>query len=176
LARILLTPRWAHRIVPVGARLIVIEGGERAVNEGGQMTSIDPATNAVAASAGIPSRYSPHGPVQWRDELWASLEDGFARFNPATGELVDRSTPLDQSRLAIGVGLIEADERGIWFFGYDGVQGDGPVRLAVFDPGIDRVAELVELEGNPVAMAIGPDSVWVLNYEGTLTRVDLIEG
>jgi hypothetical protein len=177
LARIPITTGWAHRIVPVAAHLIVIEGGDPVVNEGGQMTSIDPATNAVAASAAIPSRYSPHGPVQWHDELWASLEDGFARFDPATGELVGRSTDLDQSRLAIGVGLIEADDRGIWFFGYDGVQGDGPTRLARFDPGSETVTELVSLEEeNPIAMAIGPDSVWILNYEGTLTRVDLIEG
>jgi hypothetical protein len=91
--------------------------------------------------------------------------------------LVGRSTDLDQSRFAIGVGLIEADDRGIWFFGYDGVQGDGPRRLARFDPGTETVTELVSLEeGNPIAMAIGPDSVWILNYEGTLTRVDLIEG
>jgi hypothetical protein len=113
----------------------------------------------------------------WRDEVWVAVERGFARFDAGTGALIGRSSELDPARLSFGRGTLEADDTGIWFLGYDGVQGDGPVRLAVFDPGIDRVAELVELEeGNPVAMAIGPDSVWVLNYEGTLTRVDLIEG
>lgn len=176
-ARILLTAGWAHRIVAAGGRLLVIEGGPRVVNEGGRMTSIDPATNEVAASAGIPSRYSPHGPVQWRGELWASLEDGFARFDPVTGQLLERSTDLDPSRFAIGLGYIETDDRGIWFLGYDGVHGGGAVRLDRFDPETDAVTELVELdEGCPVAMAVGPDSVWILSCEGTLTRVDLIEG
>jgi hypothetical protein len=180
LARIPLTGNWAQAIVAASGRLLVIEGGDEAVNVGGRMTSIDPERNAVAATARIPSQYSPHGPVQWREELWASLEDGFARFDPVTGELLNRSTDLDPSRFASCCGFIEADDRGIWFLGYDSVQGGGPARLALFDPGTDAVTELVTLdelyEESPVAMAVAPDSVWILHYEGTLTRVDLVVG
>jgi RNA polymerase sigma factor (sigma-70 family) len=64
----------------------------------------------------------------------------------------------------------------VWFLGYNGIEGSRPVRLTLYDPVTDVVSELVALgEGNPVAMAVAPDSVWILNHEGTLTRVDLIE-
>jgi WD40 repeat protein len=177
LARIPLTASWAQSIVAAGGRLLVIEGGDRAVNVGGQMTSIDPGTNAVAASAEIPSPYSATGPVAWRGEVWAGVERGFARFDSETGELIDRSPDLDPARLSLGRMSLEADDTGIWFLGYNGVAGQGPNQLARFDPETDTVLELVALEeGNPVAMAVGPDSVWILHYEGTLTRIDLIEG
>lgn len=177
LARIPLTANWAQTIVAAGGRLLVIEGGPRAVNVGGQMTSIDPGTNAVAARSEIPSPYSATGPVvAWRGEVWAGAGAGFARFDAATGELIDRSSDLDPARLSLGRMSLEADDTGIWFLGYNGVAGEGPNRLARFDPETDTVIELVALEeGNPVAMAVGPDSVWILNYEGTLTRVDLIQ-
>ncbi|MGH2589855.1 MAG: hypothetical protein ACRDGW_03550, partial [Actinomycetota bacterium] len=176
LARISLTPRWAQTLVAAGGRLLVIEGGPRVVNEGGRMTSIDPATEAVAASAGIPSQYSATGPVVWRGEVWAGVGGGFARFDTATGELVARSPELDPTRLSLGRMSLEADDTGIWFIGYNGVLGEGPNRLARFDPETDSVIELVTLEqGNPVAMAVGPETVWILSHEGTLTRIDLVE-
>jgi RNA polymerase sigma-70 factor (ECF subfamily) len=176
LARIPLTTGWAHTIVAAGGHLLVLEGGRLVVNQGGQLTSIDPKTDAVGASAGIPSPYSAEGPVVWRDELWAGVEHGFARFDTETGELIDRFFDLDPSRLSLGRMSLEADDRGIWFLGYNGVQGGGPVRLALFDPEADTVVELVALEeGNPVAIAVAPDSVWILNVEGTLTRVDLVQ-
>jgi len=44
----------------------------------------------------------------------------------------------------------------------------------VFDFTTGDVTELVALdEGNPVAMAVAPDGVWILNYEGTLTHISL---
>jgi WD40 repeat protein len=175
LARIPLMANWAMSIVAADGRLLLIEGGDQAVNVGGQMTSIDPVGNTVAASAGIPSPYSATGPVAWRGEVWAGVEGGFARFDATTGELIDRSPNLDPARLAFGRMSFEADDTGIWFLGYNGVAGEGPNRLARFDPETDTVIELVALEErNPVAMAVGPDSVWILHYEGALTRVDLI--
>lgn len=142
------------------------------MNEGGHLTAIDPATNAVAARAAIPSDYSAHGPVSWRGQLWVSVDDGFARFDPATAEVVERSPSLDRSRFAVGQGFIQADDRGIWFLGYDGRTGEGARRLDLFDPETGTVTELVGVdEGNPVAMAVAPDGVWILNYEGTLTHV-----
>ena len=88
--------------------------------------------------------------------------------------MVERSTSLDPSRYAICCGFIEADDRGIWFIGFDGRTGSGEPRLDLFDPESGEVSELVTLgEGTPVAMAVSPDAVWILNHEGTLTHVDL---
>lgn len=174
LGRGTLETNWAHAIVSAGGRLIVIEGGSDVVNVGGHMTAIDPATGMVAARTPIPSGHSAFGAVPWGGQLWASFEDGFARFDPITAQVIERSPRLDPSRYAVGDGFIESDDRRIWFLGYDGKTGALARRLDVFDPETGTVSELVALdEGNPVAMAVSPDAVWILNYEGTLTHVDL---
>ena len=169
LTRIPLSSGWAHTLAAANGHLVTYEGGDRAVNVGGRLTFIDAATGAVTRTD-----ISPIGPVAWQDEVWAWADGRFTRFDTSTGEVIDRSSELDPKRLSPrGVGL-ETDDRAIWFLGYNGLEGGDPVRLAAFDPAAEEVTELATLRnGNPVAMAIAPDSVWILNYEGTLTKVDL---
>lgn len=53
-------------------------------------------------------------------------------------------------------------------------RGAGPRRLSLFDPETREVQTFVDVPGiAPNAMAVGPRSVWVLDYHGTLTRIDL---
>jgi dipeptidyl aminopeptidase/acylaminoacyl peptidase len=171
LARIPLTASWAHTIVAADGRLVVIEGGSQAVNVGAHVTVIDPVT---ATMLGTETRSGVEGPVVSAGGVWAAIDEGFARIDPVTGTLVERSPSLDPSRYAICCGFIEADDRGIWFIGLDGRTGSGKPRLDLFNPESGEVSELVTLgEGTPVAMAVSPDAVWILNYEGTLTHVDL---
>jgi dipeptidyl aminopeptidase/acylaminoacyl peptidase len=171
LARIPLTASWAHTIVAADGRLVVIEGGSQAVNVGAHVTVIDPVT---ATMLGTETRSGVEGPVVSAGGVWAAIDEGFARIDPVTGTLVERSPSLDPSRYAICCGFIEADDRGIWFIGFDGRTGSGKPRLDLFNPESGEVSELVTLgEGTPVAMAVSPDAVWILNYEGTLTHVDL---
>jgi len=99
LARIPLTTSWAHTIVAADGRLVVYEGGDKAVNVCGHLTSIDPGTNGLIP-AEIPFRYSEGGPVLWRGQVWAAGEDGFARFDPVTGEVLEGWPELDPSRFA----------------------------------------------------------------------------
>jgi hypothetical protein len=173
LDRILLQAGWAHTIATAGGRLVVYEAGDEAVNVGGHLASIDPGTGRLTR-AEIPSRYFEGGPVVWRGEVWAAAEDGFARFDPVTAEVIEGSPELDPSRYAFCCGFVEADDRGIWFIGFDGRTGGNERRLDVFDPSTGIVTELVAIdEGSPVAMAVAPDAVWILNYEGTLTHVSL---
>jgi Tol biopolymer transport system component len=173
LARIPLTANWAHTIVAADGHLVVYEGGEESVNVGGHLTSIDPARDALVP-AEIPSRYSEGGPVLWRGQVWAATEEGFARFDPLASEILEGAQELDPSRFAFCCGFVEADDRGIWFLGYDGTTGGTERRLDLFDPATGEVTELAAFdEGNPVAMAMAPDGVWILNYEGTLTHVEL---
>lgn len=171
LARIPLTASWAHTIVAADGRLVVIEGGSQAVNVGAHVTVIDPVT---ARMLGTETRSGVEGPVVSAGGVWAATNEGFARIDPLTGSLVERSPSLDPSRYAICCGFIEADDRGIWFIAFDGRTGTGPPRLDLFNPESGEVSELVTLgEGTPVAMAVSPDAIWILNYEGTLTHVDL---
>lgn len=171
LARIPLTASWAHTIVAADGRLVVIEGGSQAVNVGAHVTVIDPVT---ATMLGTQTRSGVEGPVVSAGGVWAATDQGFARIDPVTGTVVERSPSLDPSRYAICCGFIEADDRGIWFIGFNGRTGSGEPRLDLFNPESGEVSELVTLgEGTPVAMAVSPDAVWILNYEGTLTHVDL---
>jgi hypothetical protein len=95
-------------------------------------------------------------------------------LDPITAEVIEGSPELDPSRYASCCGFVEADDRGIWFIGFDGVTGGDERRLGVFDPATGEAAALVGLDqGSPVAMAVAPDAVWILNYEGTLTHVRL---
>lgn len=171
LARIPLTASWAHTIVAADGRLVVIEGGSQAVNVGARVTVIDPVTARMLRTE---TRSGVEGPVVSAGGVWAATDGGFARIDPVTGTLVARSPSLDPSRYAICCGFIEADDRGIWFIAFDGRTGSGPPRLDLFNPESGQVSELVTLgEGTPVAMAVSPGAVWILNYEGTLTHVDL---
>ena len=64
-------------------------------------------------------------------------------------------------------GFVEADDRGIWFLSLDPQTGTDR-QLNLFDAASGDVAELAVLEdGALVAMAVAPDSIWILNYEGT---------
>jgi Tol biopolymer transport system component len=160
-ARIALESKWAHTIVAAGGRILV--------DDRGSVVSIDPSTNAAAVRAPVASQA---GPVLWRGQPWVALADGFGRVDPLSGEVLDRSPELDQSRYALCCGFVAGDDRGLWFVGFDGRTGGGVRRLDLYDPDSGVVSELAELpDGNPVAMAVGGDGVWILNYEGTVTHL-----
>jgi len=175
LARVPLSAKWGHTIVASEGRLVLYEPGEGAVNVDGSLVTVDPSTREVLRVA-TPSKYFEGGPVAWRDQVWFAAERGFARFDPVTGEVIEGSAELDPSRFAFCCGFIEAGERGIWFVGFDPRTEGSERRLDLFDPATGTVIELVALGGKgttPVAMAVAPDAVWILNSEGTLTHVAL---
>lgn len=75
---------------------------------------------------------------------------------------------------ALAAELLVADERGLWFLGYNGRTGEGPRKLSLFDPETGEVRTFVDVPGiAPNALAVGPSSVGVLDYHGTLTRIEL---
>jgi streptogramin lyase len=46
--------------------------------------------------------------------------------------------------------------------------------VSLFDPEIGEVQTFIDVRGiAPNAMAVGPNSVWILDYHGTLTRIEL---
>lgn len=120
---------------------------------------IDPATNTIETS-------EPLGTYAWpaADEtrLWALDGRTIMSIDPATGNVLDTWSISNTGDAAA------AGESGVWFL---------PSRAAVhrFDPSSQRVDVSVRLDrdSTPIAMAVAPGSVWVLNYEGTVTRVGL---
>jgi hypothetical protein len=165
-----LDANWAHTLVAPNGRFVTAVGGDDSVNVDGRVIEIDPATGEVA-TVEIPSRFFTPMPVVWRGQVWISTDPGFVRFDPLI-EGFPRPPATLPPRFGDCCGFLEADDRGIWFLSPD-LEGAGRV-LNVFDPATGQAADLVALdEGTPVAMAVAPDAVWILNYEGTLTHVDL---
>jgi Tol biopolymer transport system component len=165
-----LDANWAHTLVAPNGRFVTAVGGDDSVNVDGRVIEIDPATGGVA-TVEIPSRFFTPMPVVWRGQVWISTDPGFVRFDPLI-EGFPRPPATLPPRFGDCCGFLEADDRGIWFLSPD-LEGAGRV-LNVFDPATGQAADLVALdEGTPVAMAVAPDAVWILNYEGTLTHVDL---
>jgi len=172
LARFSLGATWAHTLVGADGRLITIVGGENAVNEDGRMMVIDPAASDPSRIQ-MPSRYHSTTSVLSRGQVWVSLEPGFIRFDPLAEGFIQPPLMVP-ARYADCCGFLEGDDRGIWFVTAGSNGGPDP-GLVLFDPASAEVTELATLDdGSPVAMAVAPDSVWILNYEGTLTHVDLV--
>lgn len=169
-ARVPLSSGWAHSIVAAGERLVVLEGGDDAVNVDGRVAVIDPVTNTVTRTE-LPRRFFTPIPALSRGQVWISLDPGFVRFDPATARFPDPVISLP-ARFSDCCGVLEADDRGIWFLGL--AQTGTGSELNLFDPATGEVTRLLELtDGNHVAMAIAPDAVWILNYNGTVTHVAL---
>lgn len=140
---------------------LTYENGESAI------TSVDAATDQVLGTAVLSI-----GPlVAWNGEVWADNGYQLVRIDPRTGQPLDE---IVQLREALAASLLVADERGLWFLGYNGRTGEGPRTLSLFDPEMGEVRTFVDVPGiAPNAMAVGPSSVWVLDYHGTLTLIEL---
>jgi dipeptidyl aminopeptidase/acylaminoacyl peptidase len=172
-ARIPLDTGWAHTIVAAQGRLVVLESGPGAANAAGYAAVIDPETSTVSR-AKVPSEYMTPMPVVSRGQVWIALDPGFARLDPQTVAFPDPVVTVSP-KFSDCCGFVEADEAGVWFLNLANLAENGTDRvLSLFDPDTHLAQELALLEeGTPVAMAVAPDAVWILNYEGTLTHVEL---
>lgn len=166
-----LDANWDHTLMAAEGRLVTAVGGDDAVNVDGRVIEIDPTTGAISAIE-VPSRFFTPMPVRWRGQVWIATDPGFVRFDPLVEGFPEPPVTL-APRFGDCCGFVEGDDRGIWFLSPD-LEGGGGRVLNVFDPATGEAVPLVELdEGSPVAMAVAPDAVWILNYEGTLTHVRL---
>ncbi len=144
-------------------------------NGGSAITAVEAATNQVLGTAiiRVPEDIdSSIGPlVAWNGQVWADNGYQLVRIDPRTGQLLGEAVQLPE---ALAAGLLVADDRGLWFLGYDGRTGAGPRTLSLLDPETGEVQTFVDVPGiAPSAMAVGPSSVWILDYHGMLTRINL---
>ncbi|TMK47277.1 MAG: hypothetical protein E6G55_03780 [Actinobacteria bacterium] len=122
---------------------------------------IDAATNTVETSV-------PLGTYAWptadKTHLWALDGRTILSIDPATG------TVLDSWEVSNTGDAAAAGEGGVWFL-------DASNRGAAnrFVPSTERIDVSVRLDrdSTPIAMAVAPGSLWILNYQGTVTRVGL---
>lgn len=164
LASVELQGGWVREVFAVEGRIVVHTRGGEDVNG---LTVIDPATGKVVASNGFKEAIF----TEWDGSIWAGATDEILRIDASTAEIVE-TTPagsyITQSSIAGGAGAI-------WFVGHDAEgNADAATRLMRFNPESGRVDASIDVGGDPVALEVGGGAVWVLGYDGTLTRVDIV--
>lgn len=156
---------YVHHLFNVGGWIVASTNagapGEHAATPDGVLNVIDPQTETEI-------RTVPVGPSAWPaagdGALWLATGDALERIDPSSGDVLARHQ-VPNTGDALGVG-----EGGVWF-----IDPEGRIVLRRFNPSSGIIDVSVELpEGTtPIAMATSPGAVWVLNYEGTVTRVGL---
>jgi hypothetical protein len=139
-------------------------------NEGpcGHETVFDPSRDAITTARDIP-QCGAYKEIPWHDELWMSGE-AFVRIDPSTLQPVGESVayPTFGPRSFIVVGPDDA----IWYAAYPGGNGVRPDTVARFDPTTDSIQEY-DVHVGAIAATATEDSIWMLSYDGSITRLAL---
>jgi hypothetical protein len=158
-ATIPLDATYGHLIFAFDNSIVAQTNVVRDTVGGTVLNVIDPTLATVVKSAPLRT-YAWLAPDETR--LWAVDGREIVSIDAATGDVLDSwSIPSTGDAIAAGEG-------GVWF--------PSP-RAAInrFDPSTEQVDVSVPLGrgSTPIAMAVAPGSVWVLDYGGTITRVGL---
>jgi hypothetical protein len=106
----------------------------------------------------------------WDGEIWASGA-GLERVDPMTARLVGPSIPFEPEHsprsFVLGVG------REVWFGAYPGGNGVRPDRIARLDAATGSIEYFIEEGGLDAVFAPESRTIWILEYDRGVTRVDL---
>jgi TolB protein len=156
---------YGHHLFSVGGWIVASTNAGTPDKNGaipdGVLNVLDPQSDTEA-------RTIPVGPSAWpgagAGQLWIATGDSLRRIDPSSGLVLERyEVPNTGDALAVGEG-------GVWF-----IDPEGRSTIDRFDAGVGSVDLSVHLPDGttPIAMITSPGVVWVLNYEGSLTRIDL---
>jgi Tol biopolymer transport system component len=129
-----------------------------------QVMEINPKTGDVLATVWL--RRLPYSAMaEDKGQLWAATGRTLEQLDPTTGETIGDPAAVSNTGDVLAVG-----EGRVWFLD----PNDRSV-LHGYDPATGTVDVNVDLgkASTPIAIATSSGSVWVLDYEGTLTRIDL---
>jgi hypothetical protein len=140
----------------------------------GVLTSVDPRTMAVRAEEPAAGSCGGIGPIfRWRDEIWSTVEGGFARIDSTTALPTGPIHPFTEE-FAFPRSEPVVDTTGVWFGAYPGGNGNQPDHLSRFDPESGAI-ETFDLDVGWVAAAALDGTIWALDFDGGLSRIDLVE-
>jgi hypothetical protein len=161
---------WAREVFIGGDSVLV----RTRVGDASLLSVIDPITSEVATKQRFTEELGPFGESE--GVIWAASNDRFLRIDPATGRQIGEAVPLQGvaiSPLNSGTSMVSGGG-GIWFVGYDRDTLVVSPTLHRYDFTNAQVDVSLGLEHpEPIALAFGGHAVWVLNYDGSVTRVDL---
>jgi hypothetical protein len=161
-ATIPLDARYGHYIFAVQGSIVAQTNEVHQHTVAGTVLKIiEPATNTIKTSEPL-GRYA--WPAADETRLWTLDGRTIMSIDPATGNVLG-TWSISNTGYAAAAG-----EGGVWF-----LDPSPRGRLNRFDLGTGEVDVSVTLgrDATPIAMAVAPGSVWVLNYGGTVTRVRL---
>lgn len=117
---------------------------------------IDPKTNAVVQRTMVQhasfTQYAAFG----EGRLWALGSGILTRFDPRTNGVTSKAVQGEQ--VVVGSGFV-------WVL--DSVSGT----VRALDPQTEAIVKSISLPGNPRAMAVGFDHLWILDSHGTVTKI-----
>lgn len=133
------------------------------------LASIDPADARLLAEQPR-GACSGGGIFGWDGDVWVAGAEGFAKVDPATATAISPVTPYADGGFPRGDVAVGAS--GAWFGAYPGGNGEARDTLSRFDPADGRIDTYPLKVGWSAATVLG-DTIWAMNWEGTVTRIDL---
>lgn len=111
------------------------------------------------------------GPFAWDGNVWVSGGDGFERIDPSTALPIPPATAYaDEHSFPRGDPAVGTS--GVWFGAYPGGNGESRDTLSRFDP-VARGIDTYPLKVGWSAATVLDDTIWAMNWEGTVTRIKL---
>ncbi|MGH2764697.1 MAG: hypothetical protein ACRDKA_02110 [Actinomycetota bacterium] len=168
-ATIALAEEWARDVLISNGYVFVHQQDVR--GSGGfresSLVRIDPGTNQVIDE--LPGgRWAIEALVMWESDIWTTQGYGIRHIDPTTNSYVGQPVGVER-----GAPLFASGAGGLWFSGPG--QDRGSVEVSRFSPSTGEVDVAVPLprDANPVDMVVSDDDIWVVDYRGSLTQIDL---
>jgi hypothetical protein len=170
--KIRLPSGYVRRIVAIeGAVMVEEEEWGGGSGPCGFLTTIDPSTDSILAREPVSADCNLASLKVWDGQVWAAFGGHFAPIDPHTTRSLGGGFAFEPNHEPRG--FLVTDPSGIWFSAYPGADGDTPDRLTRIDPTTGKIAGYLSLDHGPIDGAVLDGSLWILNYDGTVTRVDL---
>jgi hypothetical protein len=161
IAQIPVTGEWIREILAIDDLIVV------RTRKPETLTVIEASTNEVVVSKPSQGFY---GPIAGRDGfIWANSGNALARIDPTTLEVIE-TIPVGSSISSTG---LVPDGDAFWFVGYDASDETAPAALVRFNPELREVEKMLDLPDDSRAFTLGAGHLWVLGFDGRLTRIDL---
>ena len=168
-----LRAQTARRVVATNDAVIV-EELEWTGNQGpcSILASVDPTDARLLAEQPRQDSCSGGGdPFAWDGNVWVAGGEGFAEVDPATATAIPPVTSY-AGEDGFPRGDVAVGASGVWFGAYPGGNGDAPDTLSRFDPAAGRI-DIYPLKVGWSAATVLDGTIWAMNFDGTVTRVDL---
>jgi hypothetical protein len=162
------------RYIAVAGDAVIVSELERPGDYAGPcsvLTSIDPAFDSIEARTPV-DEGCDHvvRPLPWNGGVWASTS-GLYRVDPDTARLTGEPLAFDPDRFPRS--FLLTSPREIWFAAYPGGDGGRDDTLARLDPATGAIEYFDGVDPGGIAATLGPDAIWILSFDGSVTRIDL---